>query len=67
MGPGELRADLEKKLDVKPSRQSIDWQRWDPVRRRGTPGAIDPHTFGMLRGLEEKKYAPSSAAKQTTG
>ncbi len=67
MGPGELRAHLEKKLDVKPSRVSIDWKRWDPVRRRGTPGAIDPHTFGMLRGLEEKKYAPPSAAKQTTG
>ncbi len=67
MGPDELRAHLEKRLDVKQSRRSIDWKSWDPVRRRGTPGAIDPHTFGMLRGLEEKKYAPPSAAKQTAG
>ncbi len=67
MGPDELRAHIEKQLDVKPSRLSIVWKSWDPVRRRGTPGAIDPHTFGMLRGLEEKKYAPPSAAKQTAG
>ncbi len=64
MGPAELRAHLEQQLESKPPRLSIDWKSWDPIRRRGNPGKIDPHTFGMLRGLEEKKYAPP-AAKQT--
>ncbi len=65
MGPAELRAHLEQQLETKPPRFSIDWKSWDPIRRRGKPGKIDPHTFGMLRGLEEKKYAPPTAAKQT--
>jgi 1,2-phenylacetyl-CoA epoxidase catalytic subunit len=47
MGPPQLRARLEK--------------RWDPVRRRGRPGAVDEGTFAMLRGLEEKKFAPAQA------
>ena len=38
-----------------------DWKGWDPIRRRARPGSIDAHTFGMLRGLEEKKYAPPTA------
>jgi hypothetical protein len=37
----------------------VDWQRWDPVRRRSRPGAIDARTFDMLRGLEEKRAAVS--------
>ena len=40
---------------------TIHWNLWDPLRRRTAHGAIDEHTFGMLRGLEEKKYAPATA------
>ena len=58
MGPAELRTKLEEQLGTRAPKIDVDWKRWDPVRRRGTPGAIDAHTFGMLRGLEEKKYAP---------
>jgi 1,2-phenylacetyl-CoA epoxidase catalytic subunit len=64
MGPDQLRARLEERLEMKAPRVSVDWKTWDPVRRRGRPGAIDQPTFAMLRGLEEKKYAPPSAAKQ---
>jgi hypothetical protein len=31
------------------------------VRRRSRPGAIDEPTFGMLRGLEDRKFMPSGA------
>jgi ring-1,2-phenylacetyl-CoA epoxidase subunit PaaC len=61
MGPAELRARLEEQLETRAPKVEIDWSRWDPVRRRGEPGAVDAHTFGMLRGLEEKKYAPPAA------
>ena len=61
MGPGELRARLEEQLETKATHADIDWKQWDGVRRRGSQGAIDAHTFGMLRGLEEKKYAPPTA------
>jgi len=64
MGPRELRAKLEEQLQSKAPDARIDWKAWDPIRRRSRPGAIDEHTFGMLRGLEEKKFAPSSAAKE---
>ena len=64
MGPSELRTHLEQQLEMQAPRVNVDWKSWDPVRRRGKPGAIDAHTFGMLRGLEEKKYAPPPAAKQ---
>jgi phenylacetate-CoA oxygenase PaaI subunit len=62
MGPEELRARLEEQLETKSPTVKIDWKKWDPIRRRSRPGAIDERTFGMLRGLEEKKFAPSSAA-----
>ncbi len=65
MGPNELRSRLEEQLEMKAPRVDVDWSTWDAVRRRGKPGAIDSHTFAMLRGLEEKKYAPPTAAKQT--
>jgi 1,2-phenylacetyl-CoA epoxidase catalytic subunit len=65
MGPAELLKRLEDQLDGKAPKLEIDWNRWDPVRRRGQPGAVDRHTFGMLRGLEEKKYAPAAASRQT--
>ncbi len=63
MGPTELRARLEERLETKAPAVHIDWKVWDPVRRRSRPGAIDDRTFAMLRGLEEKKYA-SGAAKE---
>jgi ring-1,2-phenylacetyl-CoA epoxidase subunit PaaC len=62
MGPTELRARLEDRLGVKAPAVSIDWTAWDPIRRRSRSGAIDESTFAMLRGLEEKRFAPSSAA-----
>jgi hypothetical protein len=64
MGPEQLLARLEEQLEMKAPTVSIDWKTWDPVRRRSRSGAIDQRTFAMLRGLEEKKYAPTSAAKQ---
>jgi ring-1,2-phenylacetyl-CoA epoxidase subunit PaaC len=64
LGPQELRARLEERLESKSPDIRVDWKGWDPVRRRTKPGAIDELTFGMLRGLEEKKFAPSSAAKE---
>ena len=62
MGPDELRARLEEQLETKSPSVKIDWKHWDRIRRRSHPGAIDERTFSMLRGLEEKKFAPSSAA-----
>jgi ring-1,2-phenylacetyl-CoA epoxidase subunit PaaC len=64
MGPLELRRRLEDQLERTAPEVTIDWTKWDPVRRRGRPGAIDEPTFGMLRGLEEKKFAPATAAKE---
>jgi 1,2-phenylacetyl-CoA epoxidase catalytic subunit len=65
MGPAELKARLEEQLEMKAPKVTVEWTSWDPARRLGRPGAIDGRTFGMLRGLEEKKYAPPSAtAKQ---
>jgi 1,2-phenylacetyl-CoA epoxidase catalytic subunit len=66
LGPAELRARLEDQLEMRAPHVSVDWKAWDPVRRRSRPGAIDDRTFAMLRGLEEKKYAPPPAAKQAT-
>ena len=57
MGPTELRATLEERLETKTPSVKVDWKAWDPVRRRSRPGAIDGSTFEMLRGLEEKKFA----------
>jgi 1,2-phenylacetyl-CoA epoxidase catalytic subunit len=61
MGPTELRARLEERLEMKAPAIKPEWKSWDPVRRRSRPGAIDERTFSMLRGLEEKKFAPASA------
>lgn len=60
-GPGELSARLEERLERSAPRLEIDWSAWDPRRRRGRPGAIDDRTFGMLRGLEEKRFYPAGA------
>ena len=62
MNPEQLRARLEEQLETRAPDVKLEWDRWDPLRRRTSPGAIDAHTFGMLRGLEEKKYAPRQTA-----
>src|SRR5690242_13910918 len=67
MGPEEMRTRLEEQLETKAPDVVIHWNLWDPLRRRTAEGAIDEHTFAMLRGLEEKKYAPPVAARQTAG
>jgi phenylacetate-CoA oxygenase PaaI subunit len=61
MGPDELRARLEERLEQAAPPLRFDWSRWDPVRRRSQPGAIDERTYTMLRGLEERRFAPSRA------
>jgi ring-1,2-phenylacetyl-CoA epoxidase subunit PaaC len=53
MGPVELRARLEERLETKAPKLELRWKTWDPKRRRTEPGAIDQRTFAMLRGLEE--------------
>jgi 1,2-phenylacetyl-CoA epoxidase catalytic subunit len=60
MGPAELRAELEARLESKAPSVRTDWKKWDPVRRRSKAGSIDRSTFEMLRGLEEKKFAVST-------
>ena len=62
MGPLEMQARLEEQLETNAPNLTIHWEIWDPLRRRTMPGSIDAHTFGMLRGLEEKKYAPKPTA-----
>ena len=64
MGPAELLFRLAEQLETKPPTVQIEWKSWDPIRRRSRPGAIDETTFTMLRGLEEKKFAPSAATKE---
>jgi ring-1,2-phenylacetyl-CoA epoxidase subunit PaaC len=59
MGPRELLARLEERLEQPAPALRIDWSGWDPVRRRSRPGAIDERTYTMLRGLEERKFAPA--------
>jgi 1,2-phenylacetyl-CoA epoxidase catalytic subunit len=63
LGPAELLAGLEERLETKAPKVTVDWKRWDPARRRTRSGAIDEHTFGMLRGLEERKFAPATTQK----
>jgi 1,2-phenylacetyl-CoA epoxidase catalytic subunit len=64
MRPDELRSRLQDQLEAEAPKVTIHWEVWDPLRRRTAEGAVDAHTFGMLRGLEEKKYAPPTTAKQ---
>ena len=64
-GPAELVARLEERLETAAPRRELDWSDWDPRRRRSRQGTIDARTFGMLRGLEERKFMPSGAARGT--
>jgi 1,2-phenylacetyl-CoA epoxidase catalytic subunit len=66
MGPAELHSRLEERLETKAPAVKPEWKGWDRVRRRSRPGAVDERTFAMLRGLEEKKFAPSSAQVKET-
>jgi ring-1,2-phenylacetyl-CoA epoxidase subunit PaaC len=59
-GVRELRRSLEERLDSRSAGASIDWSRWDPIRRRTEPGGIDQQTLDMLQGLAEKRYMPAS-------
>ena len=63
-GPDQLRTRLEERLEMAAPAVEIDWGSWDPVRRRAVPGSIDPRTFGMLRGLEERRFAPSGTDRE---
>jgi ring-1,2-phenylacetyl-CoA epoxidase subunit PaaC len=65
MGPAELRARLEERLETKAPKLGLSWKGWDARRRRMQSGAIDAHTFSMLRGLEEKRFAPSGTGAKT--
>jgi 1,2-phenylacetyl-CoA epoxidase catalytic subunit len=62
LGPDQVRARVEERLETPLPAVEVDWANWDPVRRRTRPGALDERTFGMLRGLEEKRFMPATAA-----
>ncbi|HEX6547706.1 MAG TPA: Phenylacetic acid catabolic protein [Candidatus Dormibacteraeota bacterium] len=60
-GPGELLNRIGQRLEADLPTVGVNWSGWDPVRRRTRPGALDERTFGMLRGLEEKRFMPARA------
>jgi hypothetical protein len=55
-------ARLEERLETRAPSSESEWAGWDPTRRRRRPGSIDSRTFGMLRGLEERRFMPSGAS-----
>ncbi|WP_338203327.1 Phenylacetic acid catabolic protein [Candidatus Nephthysia bennettiae] len=61
-GPTQLVRRLEERLETSAPRFEPEWKGWDPTRRRRRPGSIDGRTFGMLRGLEERRFMPSGAS-----
>ena len=63
MGPAELKSRLEAQLETNAPQIELSWKGWDATRRRTKPGAVDARTFGMLRGLEEKRFAPAAKAE----
>ncbi len=64
MGPAELRARLEERLEMPAPDIQVDWRGWDSKRRRAdAKGGIDQRTFDMLRGLEEKRFMPAGAGR----
>ncbi|MBO0682291.1 MAG: phenylacetate-CoA oxygenase subunit PaaI [Candidatus Dormibacteraeota bacterium] len=58
VGVEGLRAHLEERLETAAPALDLDWSGWDPRRRRSVDGAIDERTLAMLRGLEERRFAP---------
>jgi ring-1,2-phenylacetyl-CoA epoxidase subunit PaaC len=66
LGVRALRERLEERLGLPAPPVQIDWAGWDPVRRRTRPGAIDARTFGMLRGLEERRFTAGARAGAET-
>lgn len=63
-GPAELRARLEERLETAAPTAEPQWEGWDRLRRRNRAGAIDERTFGMLRGLEERRFAPGGTERE---
>lgn len=63
-GLAGLRRQLDERLGLRLPMPRIDWQAWDPRRRRTRPGGIDARTFDMLRGLEEKRYMPAGGERR---
>jgi 1,2-phenylacetyl-CoA epoxidase catalytic subunit len=59
MGPAELLAHLEERLETTAPAGSVDWSGWDEIQRSTRPTVIDDRTFAMLRGLEERRYHPA--------
>lgn len=59
MGPAEILARVVDRLGLTPPEITVDWSRWDAMRRRTTPGGLDERTFNMLRGLEERRFMPA--------
>jgi 1,2-phenylacetyl-CoA epoxidase catalytic subunit len=64
---GELGKRLAARLERPEPKLKIDWAKWDPIRRRTRPGAIDKRTFDMLRGLEERRYGIARAETPARG
>ena len=60
LGVAQLCRQLEERLEGKPPSIAIDWNAWDPVRRRTVKGGIQQETLDMLQGLAEKRYMPAS-------
>src|SRR5215467_2233225 len=61
MGPAQLAARLQERLETTAPPMDFNWSTWDPMRRSSGRGVIDESTFGMLRGLEEKRFYPAGA------
>ncbi len=59
-GVRDLRRLLEERLDGRVPPSGLDWDSWEPVRRRTQPGGIDQATLEMLQGLAEKRYMPAT-------
>ena len=59
-GVRDLRRLLEERLDGRVPPSGLEWDSWEPVRRRTQPGGIDQATLEMLQGLAEKRYMPAS-------
>lgn len=63
-GVATLRRTLDERIGLTLPPARIEWQRWDPLRRRTRAGGIDAGTFEMLRGLEEKRYMPAGGERR---